>query len=82
MGCCLSKEIEDKQFEPAESRAASENIYEEPIMETERPWSEKITTNSNDIVLSVDTKFDDEKIAKDREETLMDLANRFLYEWS
>ena len=44
--------------------------YEEP--RKARQWVERIETNKDRIVLSVDPEASDEKIVKDREETLLD----------
>jgi hypothetical protein len=85
MGCCLSKadENQDKMFDPKEFGEVGSNQslagsfptesktesgeYEEP--RKARQWVERIETNKDRIVLSVDPEADDEKIAKDREET-------------
>ena len=45
-----------------------------------RQWVERIETNKDTIVLSVDPEADDEKIDKDRDETLMENGRRFLLE--
>ena len=45
-----------------------------------RQWVERIETNKDTIVLSVDPEADDEKIDKDRNETLMENGRRFLLE--
>ena len=52
--------------------------YEEP--RKARQWVERIETNKDSIVMSVDPEAPDEKIAKDREETLMEHGKRFLLE--
>ena len=52
--------------------------YEEP--RKARQWVERIETNKDTFVLSVDPEADDEKIVKDREETLMEYGRRFLLE--
>ena len=46
----------------------------------DRQWIERIETNKDTIVLSVDPEADDEKIVKDRDETLMEHGRRFLLE--
>ena len=46
----------------------------------DRKCVERIETNKDTIVLSVDPKAGDEKIAKDRDETLMEYGRRFLLE--
>ena len=50
--------------------------YEEP--RKVRKWVERIETNRDRIVLSVDPEANDEKIAKDRDETLMEHGRQFL----
>ena len=50
--------------------------YEEP--RKARQWVERIETNKDRIVLSVDPKASDEKIDKDREETLLEYGKEFL----
>ena len=50
--------------------------YEEP--RKVRKWVERIETNRDRIVLSVDPDANAEKIAKDRDETLMDHGRQFL----
>ena len=45
-----------------------------------RQWVERIETNKDTIVLSVDPEADDEKIDNDRNETLMENGRRFLLE--
>ena len=62
---------------PTESKTES-GEYEEP--RKARKWIERIETNKDTIVLSVDPKADDEKIVKDREKTLMKYGRRFLLE--
>ena len=57
---------------------AGECDYEEP--QKARQWVERIETNKDRIVLSVDPEAPDEKIAKDREETLMEYGRQFLLE--
>ena len=57
---------------------AQECEYEEP--RKVRKWVERIETNKDRIVLSVDPEAPDEKIAKDREETLMEYGRSFLLE--
>ena len=52
--------------------------YEEP--RKARQWIERIETNKDRIVLSVDTEASDEKIIKDREETLLEYGRSFLLE--
>ena len=52
--------------------------YEEP--RKAREWVERIETNKDSFVLSVDPEAPDEKIAKDREETLMEYGRNFLLE--
>ena len=52
--------------------------YEEP--RKARQWVERIETNKDRIVLSVDPEASDEKIVKDREETLLDYGRSFLLE--
>ena len=52
--------------------------YEEP--KKAREWVERIESNKGRIVLSVDPEAPDEKIAKDREETLMEYGRQFLLE--
>ena len=52
--------------------------YEEP--RKARQWVERIETNKDRIVLSVDTEASDEKIIKDREETLLEYGRSFLLE--
>ena len=52
--------------------------YEEP--RKARKWVERIETNKDRIVLSVDTEASDEKIIKDREETLLEYGRSFLLE--
>ena len=52
--------------------------YEEP--RKARQWVERIETNKDRIVLSVDPKASDEKIVKDREETLLEYGRSFLLE--
>ena len=49
--------------------------YEEP--RKARQWVERIETNKDRIVLSVDPEASDEKIVKDREETLLDYGEVF-----
>ena len=53
--------------------------YEEP--RKARQWVERIETNKDRIVLAVDPEASDEKIVRDREETLLDYGRRFLLEW-
>ena len=53
--------------------------YEEP--RKARQWVERIETNKDRIVLSVDPEASDEKIVKDREEFLMEYGRSFLLEW-
>ena len=64
----------------AGSLATATNIqsgkYEEP--RKARQWVERIETNKDRIVLSVDPKASDEKIVKDREETLLNYGKEFL----
>ena len=60
-----------------ESKTESDE-YEEP--RKARQWVERIETNKDTFVLSVDPEADDEKIVKDREETLMEYGRRFLLE--
>ena len=62
---------------PTESKTDS-GEYEEP--RKARQWVERIETNKDRIVLSVDPEAGDEKIAKDREEVLMEYGRRFLLE--
>ena len=62
---------------PTESKTES-GEYEEP--RKVRQWVERIETNKDTIVLSVDPEADDEKIVKDREETLVEYGRRFLLE--
>ena len=50
--------------------------YEEP--RKARQWVERIETNKDRIVLSVDPEASDEKIAKDRDETLMEHGGQFM----
>ena len=52
--------------------------YEEP--RKARKWVERIETNKDRIVLSVDPEASDEKIVKDREETLLEYGRSFLLE--
>ena len=52
--------------------------YEEP--RKARQWVERIETNKDRIVLSVDPEASDEKIVKDREETLLEYGRSFLLE--
>ena len=85
MGCCCSKssENEDMKFEPNTDliqihAQPGECEYEEP--RKARQWVERIETNKDSIVMSVDPEAPDEKIAKDREETLMEHGKRFLLE--
>ena len=52
--------------------------YEEP--RKVRKWVERIENNKDSFVLSVDPEAPDEKIAKDREETLMEYGRQFLLE--
>ena len=62
---------------PTESKTDS-GEYEEPRIA--RQWVERIETNKDTFVLSVDPEADDEKIVKDRDETLMEYGRRFLLE--
>ena len=50
--------------------------YEEP--RKVRKWVERIETNRDRIVLSVDPEANAEKIAEDRDETLMEYGRQFL----
>ena len=80
MGCCLSKtdEDQDKIFDPNEYKG--EYIIRLWPRKDRRQWVERIETNKDTIVLSVDPEADDEKIDKDRNETLMENGRRFLLE--
>ena len=67
------------QKDEFESKAQGvECEYEEP--KKAREWVERIESNKDRIVLSVDPEAPDEKIAKDREETLMEYGRQFLLE--
>ena len=57
---------------------SGECAYEEP--RKARQWVERIETNRDKIVLSVDPEASDEKIVKDREETLLEYGRSFLLE--
>ena len=57
---------------------SGECAYEEP--RKARQWVERIETNRDKIVLSVDPEASDEKIIKDREETLFEYGRSFLLE--
>ena len=81
MGCCCSKssENEDMKFEPNTGLIQpGEGEYEES--RKARQWVERIESNKGRIVLSVDPEAPDEKIAKDREETLMEYGRTLLLE--
>ena len=65
-------------FATATESKTESGEYEEP--RKARQWVERIETNKDTIVLSVDPEADDEKIVKDREETLMEYGRRFLLE--
>ena len=79
MGCCLSKtdEDQDKIFDPNEYKG-------EYIIRLwprkDRQYVERIETNKDTIVMSVDPEADDEKIVKDRDEALKEYGRRFLLE--
>ena len=82
MGCCLSKtdENQDKMFDPTDSKTESGEYIIRLWPRKDRKWIERIETNKDTIVLSVDPEADDEKIVKDRDETLMEYGRRFLLE--
>ena len=87
MGCCLSKtdENQDKMFDPngsfpTDSKTETGEYIIRLWPRKDRQYVERIETNKDTIVLSVDPKADDEKIVKDREETLMEYGRRFLLE--
>jgi hypothetical protein len=66
---------EQKSEQVIESKPQS-GEYEEP--RKVRKWVERIETNRDRIVLSVDPDANAEKIAKDRDETLMEHGSQFL----
>ena len=87
MGCCLSKtdENQDKMFDPkgsfpTDSKTESGEYIIRLWPRKDRQCVERIETNKDTIVLSVDPEADDEKIVKDRDETLMEYGRRFLLE--
>jgi hypothetical protein len=61
-----------------ETIQSGECNYEEP--RKARQWVERIETNKDRIVLSVDPEASDEKIVEDREETLLEYGRSFLLE--
>ena len=69
---------EASSFAPATETnfQSGECDYEEP--RKARKWVERIETNKDRIVLSVDPEASDEKIIKDREETLLEYGKEFL----
>ena len=69
---------EADSFATATESKTESGEYEEP--RKARQWVERIETNKDTFVLSVDPEADDEKIVKDREETLMEYGRRFLLE--
>ena len=71
---------EASSFAPATETnfQSGECDYEEP--RKARQWVERIETNKDRIVLSVDPEASDEKIIKDREETLFEYGRSFLLE--
>ena len=66
---------EQKSEQVIESKPQS-GEYEEP--RKVRKWVERIETNRDRIVLSVDPDANAEKIGKDRDETLMEHGRQFL----
>ena len=87
MGCCLSKtdENQDKMFDPngsfpTDSKTETGEYIIRLWPRKDRQYVERIETNKDTIVLSVDPEADDEKIVKDRDETLMEHGRRFLLE--
>ena len=87
MGCCLSKtdENRDKMFDPngsfpTNSKTESGEYIIRLWPRKDRQCVERIETSKDTIVLSVDPEADDEKIVKDRNETLMEYGRRFLLE--
>ena len=87
MGCCLSKtdENQDKMFDPngsfpTNSKTESGEYIIRLWPRKDRQCVERIETSKDTIVLSVDPEADDEKIVKDRDETLMEYGRRFLLE--
>ena len=65
-------------FATATNIQSGECDYEKP--RKARQWVERIETNKDRIVLSVDPEASDEKIVKDREETLLEYGRSFLLE--
>ena len=87
MGCCLSKtdENQDKMFDPngsfpTNSKTESGEYIIRLWPRKDRQCVERIETSKDTIVLSVDPEADDEKIVKDRDDTLMEYGRRFLLE--
>ena len=70
-----ARKSEQEPEQAIESKPQS-GEYEEP--RKVRKWVERIETNRDRIVLSVDPEANDEKIAKDRDETLMEHGRQFL----
>ena len=71
---------EASSFAPATETnfQSGECDYEEP--RKARKWVEKIETNKDRIVLSVDPEASDEKIVNDREDFLLEYGRSFLLE--
>ena len=72
---------EASSFAPATETnfQSGECDYEEP--RKARKWVERIETNKDRIVLSVDPEASDEKIVNDREDFLLEYGRSFLLEW-
>ena len=72
--------IQDPELDPGRATATESKTqsgqYEEP--RKVRKWVERIETNRDRIVLSVDPEANAEKIAEDRDETLMEYGRQFL----
>ena len=65
-------------FATATEANIQSGVYEEP--RKARHWVERIETNKDRIVWSVNPEASDENIIKDREETLLEYGRRFFLE--
>ena len=68
--------LPEQESEQAIESKPQSGEYEEP--RKVRKWVERIETNRDRIVLSVDSEANAEKIAEDRDETLMEYGRQFL----
>ena len=78
MGQALSSVVSCCCTEPARDSNDTEFIEVEVCYQDEQPWKEKIKTNEKIVVIAVDPKFCEEKIAKGRLEVITNLGVRKL----